>query len=222
MDADGRALYAVADPTTANRIDQSRMQTETFAIAGPVLVTPRRFQDARGFFTETYAERRYREAGVDARFVQDNLAFSSDVDTIRALHFQHPPHAQAKLIQALRGAVVDAIVDLRQGSATYGRSLAVLLSAENGRQLFVPAGFAHGYRTVLPDTLVAYKVDDYYAPDCEAGLPWDDPDLAIDWTAGGAAPPVGQPLLKPRDGSWPAFADYVSPFGQVAPGEVDR
>ncbi|MEQ9813933.1 MAG: dTDP-4-dehydrorhamnose 3,5-epimerase [Azospirillaceae bacterium] len=198
------------------------MQTETFDIAGPVLVTPRRFADARGFFSETYVRSRYGDAGIDAAFVQDNLAFSTDVDTIRALHFQHPPHAQAKLIQALRGAIVDAIVDLRRGSPSYGRSLAVLLSAENARQLYVPAGFAHGYRTVLPDTLVAYKVDDYYAPECEAGLPWDDPDLAIDWTAGGAAPPVGRPLLKPRDGSWPAFADYVSPFGPPESGEADR
>jgi dTDP-4-dehydrorhamnose 3,5-epimerase len=176
-------------------------------IPGVLLLKPRYFNDARGYFVETYNQRAAQAAGLAAAFVQDNQAFSLKRGTVRALHFQVPPHAQAKLVRVLRGAVYDVAVDLRAGSPTYGRWTAVTLTAEGGEQIFVPHGFAHGYCTLEADTEVAYKVDDYYAPDCEQGLIWDDPTLAIDWPV--AAPDA---VLSDKDRKLPRFADFVSPF----------
>ena len=142
---------------------------------------PRRFGDDRGLFCETYNRTRFGEHGIDADFVQDNQSLSRQVGTLRGLHFQSPPHAQAKLVRVLAGRVLDVAVDIRHGSPTFGRHVAVELSAENWRQLFVPKGFAHAFCTLEPDTVVAYKVDDFYAPDCDGGIVWNDPDLGIDW-----------------------------------------
>ncbi len=145
------------------------------------LITPRRFADGRGFFSETYNRLRFAEHGVDLNFVQDNLSLSTEAGTVRGLHFQSPPCAQAKLVWVVSGAVLDVVVDIRKGSPNFGRHVAATLSAENGRQIFVPEGFAHGFCTLEADTLVAYKASAYYAPDHEHGLLWSDPALAIDW-----------------------------------------
>jgi len=188
------------------------MHITTFKLPGILKITPRRFSDARGFFTESYNQARWRDHGLGVDFVQDNQAFSAAADTVRGLHFQSPPHAQTKLISVLRGAIIDVALDIRSGSPGYGQSVSVKLTAEGGEQLLVPKGFAHGYRTLAPDTLVFYKVDDFYAPESEGGVLWNDPALAIDWTAGGAAPFVGQAQVGDRDQAWPTWAAFQSPF----------
>lgn len=172
-----------------------------------VVITPRRFGDARGWFTETDNERSFAEVLGGAVFVQDNQAFSATRGTLRGLHFQRPPHAQAKLVRVLRGSIFDVAVDLRLGSPTYGQWVGETLTAGGGEQLFVPRGFAHGYCTLEPDTEVAYKVDGFYAPDCDAGLAWNDPTLAIAWPIA-----AGEAILSDKDTRLPAFAGFVSPF----------
>lgn len=176
-------------------------------IPGVLLLKPRYFQDPRGYFVETYNLRAAHMAGLNAEFVQDNQAFSHQRGTVRALHFQVPPHAQAKLVRVLRGSIYDVAVDLRAGSPTYGHWTAATLTAERGEQVFVPRGFAHGYCTLEADTEVTYKVDDYYAPDCERGLIWNDPDLAIDWPVN-----ASEAVLSDKDLKLPRFADFASPF----------
>lgn len=183
------------------------MEIVSTNVPGVLVLRPRCFNDARGYFVETYNERAAKAAGIAAEFVQDNQAFSLRRGTVRALHFQVPPHAQAKLVRVLRGAVYDVAVDLRAGSPTYGRFVAATLTARGGEQIFVPRGFAHGYCTLEADTEVAYKVDDYYAPDCERGLIWNDPTLAIDWPVAAA-----DAVLSDKDRKLPRFADFVSPF----------
>ena len=145
--------------------------------------------------------------GLRACFVQDNQSLSVKRGTVRALHFQVPPKPQAKLVRVLRGSIYDVAVDLRVGSPTYGQWTAHTLSAEGGQQLFVPRGFAHGFCTLEPNTEVAYKVDDYYAPQCERGLAWDDPTLAIVWPVS-----PGDAVLSDKDCRLGRFADFVSPF----------
>jgi dTDP-4-dehydrorhamnose 3,5-epimerase len=176
-------------------------------IPGVLLLKPRYFHDERGYFVETYNLCDARAAGVTAAFVQDNQAFSHKCGTVRALHFQAPPHAQAKLVRALRGSIYDVAVDLRAGSPSYGRWIAATLTARGGEQVFVPRGFAHGYCTLEADTEVAYKVDNYYAPDCERGLIWNDPTLAIGWPVA-----ASDAVLSDKDRRLPRFADFVSPF----------
>lgn len=151
------------------------------------VLTPRRFGDDRGFFSEIYNARTFAEAGIDLTFVQDNLAYSAEAGVLRGLHFQIAPFAQDKLIRVIRGAIHDVAVDLRRFSPTYGRHVAVRLDADSGSWVLVPVGFAHGYCTLEPDTLVLYKVTALYAPDHERGVIWNDPALGIDWplTAGG-------------------------------------
>jgi len=153
----------------------------SLAIPGPVLVTPRRFGDHRGFFLETYSARDFAALGIPDVFVQDNHSLSAQPGTVRGLHFQLSPHAQAKLVRVLRGAILDVAVDIRRDSPGYGRHVAVELTAENAQQLFIPTGFAHGFCTLTPDTEVAYKVTALYAPECDRGIAWDDPDLALPW-----------------------------------------
>ncbi len=157
------------------------MKIERFDIEGPLLILPERIADDRGFFSETFRRDVLMHHGIEREFVQENHSLSRRVGTVRGLHFQIPPRAQDKLVRVVRGAILDVVVDIRHGSPTFGRHLAVELSAENWRQLLVPAGFAHGFCTLLPDTEVVYKVTDYHAPECERGLAWDDPVLAIDW-----------------------------------------
>ena len=177
------------------------------ALPGVLIVTPRRFDDARGWFEETWSGRALAEAGFTRPFVQDNHAMSGKLGTLRGLHFQAPPHAQDKLLRCPRGAVLDVAVDIRRGSPTYGRSVAVELSEENGRQLLAPRGFAHGYLTLTERADVLYKVTDAYAPETEGGLLWSDPALGIDWPV---APE--EAVVNARDAAWPTLADLQSPF----------
>lgn len=183
------------------------MQTQSFDIPGPVLITPRRISDARGYFSETWNAARLAAAGITTAFVQDNESLSQPIGTLRGLHFQSPPHAQAKLVRVARGVIWDVAVDARRGSPTYGQWCGAELSAENGAQLLVPVGFLHGFVTRTPDTLVIYKCSDYYAPDCDGAVRFDDPDLGIDW---GIDP--GAAVLSDKDAGAQAFGDFDSPF----------
>jgi dTDP-4-dehydrorhamnose 3,5-epimerase len=157
------------------------MQVESLAIPDVKLLTPRILRDARGFFSETWNERALAAAGIRARFVQDNHAYSGRKGTVRALHFQRPPMAQDKLVRVVRGSVLDVALDLRSASPTFGRHVSAVLSAANWQQVWVPNGFAHGYVTLEADTEVIYKVTEYYSPQHDTGLQWDDPALGIDW-----------------------------------------
>ncbi len=179
----------------------------TTAIADVIVITPKRFADARGFFCETFNAQRFAAIRPGITFVQDNLSHSAARFTVRGLHFQAPPHAQAKLVSVLQGAVLDVAVDIRIGSPTYGRHVVATLTAERGEQMFVPRGFAHGFCTLEPDTLVAYKVDSFYAPAADRGIFWADPALAIAWPATPA-----EALLSERDQRHPLFAESPSPF----------
>jgi len=171
------------------------------------LLTPRRFGDHRGFFAETYSARVLAEHGINEQFVQDNHSLSAQAGTVRGLHFQAPPNAQAKLVRCGRGALFDVAVDIRKGSPTYGQWFGAELSFENGRQLFIPAGFAHGFVTRAPHTEIVYKCSDYYAPETEGSLRFDDPDIGIDWGLDGA-----QTLLSEKDAAADFLADFDSPF----------
>ncbi len=157
------------------------MRITQLEIPDVLLIVPKRFPDARGFFTELYSAKDLEEAGIKDTFVQDNLSLSSRIGTIRGLHFQRPPHSQAKLIRVSRGRILDIAVDLRPSSVTYGRHVSTDLSAENGMQVYIPNGFAHGFCTLEPNTEVVYKVSSYYAPGAEGGILWSDPELNIDW-----------------------------------------
>ena len=172
------------------------------------LIPSRRFGDARGWFMEVYNERTFAEAGIACRFVQDNQSLSGAAWTLRGLHFQLPPYGQDKLVRCLRGRVFDVAVDLRQGSPSFGRWVGAELSAENGAQLFVPIGFAHGFLTLEPDCEVAYKVSSFYAPDAERAIAWDDPAIGIDWPL----PPGRAPELSGKDADAIALADFADAF----------
>ncbi|MAY74662.1 MAG: dTDP-4-dehydrorhamnose 3,5-epimerase [Phycisphaerae bacterium] len=183
------------------------MEVTPTEIEGVFIIEPRRFGDERGWFCETYSSRDFAAAGIDVEFVQDNHAFSAEPNTVRGLHFQAPPSAQSKLLRVTHGSVLDVAVDIRRGSPSYGRHVAVELSGDNARQLFVPKGIAHGYKTLTPDCHVLYKVDGFYSRDDEGGLLWNDPALGIDWGGGNDAP-----VVNDRDASWPTLADLDSPF----------
>ena len=172
----------------------------------PIVITPRRFGDDRGWFSETYHARRLAEHGIANDFCQDNQSLTRAPNTLRGLHFQRPPHAQAKLVRCLAGSIFDVAVDIRRGSPTFGRWVAVELSAENGRQLFIPVGYAHGFLTLEPDSMVAYKVDDFYSAECDTGVAWDDPDIAVDWPLDGA------PQLSAKDSALPPLAALDAGF----------
>ena len=170
------------------------------ALSGVLILKPKRFRDARGFFCESYNSRRLAEHGIEIPFVQDNLSLSVPAGTVRGLHYQTPPAAQDKLVSVLAGAVLDVAVDLRRSSPTFGQSVRAHLTARDGEQMLIPIGFAHGFVTLEPDTLFAYKVSDHYAPDCDAGIRWDDPTLAIDW---GVDP--ARVTTSPKDAGLPPF-----------------
>lgn len=170
------------------------------------LVKPRRFGDERGWFSESWSRERYRTLGIDIEFVQDNHSLSRDPGTLRGLHWQAPPHAQAKLIRCVAGAIWDVAVDVRRGSPTYGRWVSAELSADNGHQLFVPIGFAHGFVTLQPDTQVEYKVSAPYTPAAEGGVMWNDDALALPW------PLAGAPILSDKDRVLPMLSEGASPF----------
>ena len=183
------------------------MNIESFSVSGVKLITPKKFGDARGFFSETWNESALRDAGIDAHFVQDNHAFSAAKHTLRGLHFQLPPKAQNKLIRVSRGAILDVAVDIREGSPTFKQHVAVVLSSENWAQLWVPKGFAHGYCTLEPDTEVIYKVTDYYSPADDRGIKFDDPTLAIAWPVTSATA-----LLSDKDKIQPLLQDAPQLF----------
>lgn len=180
-------------------------------IKGVLLVEPRRFGDARGWFSETFSQHRMQALGIDSGFCQDNHSYSASPGTLRGLHFQIPPHAQAKLVRCSRGRILDVAIDIRQGSPTFGEHVAVELDAESGRQLFIPVGFAHGFCTLEPHSEVQYKVSDYYAPEAERGILWSDSDLAIDWPL----PPEG-PALSEKDSAYPSLAETPAYFHWTA------
>lgn len=183
------------------------MQFRTFHIDGPIEVVPVRHGDARGYFMETFRVDRFEAAAGPYPFVQENQSLSARVGTIRGLHFQTNPMAQGKLVRCVAGAIFDVAVDLRHDSPTYGQSVAAELSADNGHQLWVPPGFAHGFCTVLPDTVVCYKVTAYYSPDHDRGVRWDDPAFGIVW------PDLADPeTLSGKDRVQPMLAELPPLF----------
>jgi dTDP-4-dehydrorhamnose 3,5-epimerase len=177
------------------------MKVSRTSLDGVLIVEPNVFKDQRGFFLELYHQRRYADCGINAVFVQDNMSFSVK-ETLRGLHYQYP-HAQAKLVQVIKGKIFDVAVDIRRGSPTFGQWYGVYLSGENGRQLFIPEGFAHGFCVLSDTATLTYKCTDFYAPDDEGGILWSDPDLDIDW-------PMPNPLLSPKDSGYPCLCDVSS------------
>lgn len=175
-------------------------------IEGLLIIEPRVFHDARGYFVETYNEQRYREAGVDAMFVQDNQSCST-YGVVRGLHFQKPPYTQAKLVSCTKGRVLDVAVDLRKESPTYGKWFSVELSEENHRQFYIPRGFAHGFSVLSEQAVFTYKCDNLYHPETEGGLLLSDPDVAIDWQV-----PEDKRVISEKDTKHPLFKDLISPF----------
>lgn len=180
------------------------MDVQTTALPGVLLITPARFGDARGFFSESWSAQRMKDARIEIDFVQDNHSMSATTGTLRGLHFQSPPSAQDKLVRCGRGSLFDVAVDIRKGSPTYGQWVGYELSFENGRQLLVPKGFLHGFITREPDTEVVYKCSDYYAPECDGAVRWDS--CGIDWGFDDT------PVLSGKDEAAPALADFDSPF----------
>ncbi|MEY8802440.1 dTDP-4-dehydrorhamnose 3,5-epimerase [Leisingera sp. XS_AS12] len=180
------------------------MKIEETGLPGLKVVTPARFGDERGFFSESWSRRRMQEAGIDLDFVQDNHSLSVAPGILRGLHFQAPPHAQDKLVRCGRGALFDVAVDIRKGSPSYGNWFGLELTPENGKQLLVPKGFLHGFITRAPDTEIIYKCTDYYAPECDGAVAWDS--CGIDWGF------AGTPVLSEKDAAAPRLADFDSPF----------
>jgi dTDP-4-dehydrorhamnose 3,5-epimerase len=186
------------------------MEVVATTLADVKLVRPRLFVDDRGAFHETYSRDRYAAAGIDVTFVQDNHALSSRVGTVRGLHFQRPPAAQAKLVWVVRGAVLDVVVDVRHGAPTFGRFESFRLDADASHQVFVPEGFAHGYCTLEAPTVVVYKVSRPYSPEHEGGVLWSDPDLAIPWPVA-----AHEAVVAERDENLPRLADLSPVFSQA-------
>lgn len=174
-------------------------------LKGATLLEPVVHGDHRGFFMESYNEQVMKQLGVSYNFIQDNQSLSADPGVLRGLHYQLNPKAQTKLIRVLSGVIYDVILDIRRSSPTYGQWVGVILSEHNKRQLLVPKGFAHGFCTLVPNTQVLYKVDEYYSPEHDRGILWNDPALNIDW-------PVNEPLLSDKDRNHPTFADAETNF----------
>jgi dTDP-4-dehydrorhamnose 3,5-epimerase len=181
------------------------MLIEPTRLPDVMILTPQRFGDARGWFSETWNAARMADAGLEMGFVQDNHSMSATAGTLRGLHYQRAPHAQDKLVRCTKGAILDVAVDFRAGSPAFGQWVGVELSAENGRQLLVPRGFLHGFVTLQPDTEVQYKCTDVYAPDCDGAVRWDDPEIGIDWG-------VTDPVLSAKDAGAPLLRDALRPF----------
>ena len=181
---------------------------DRFGPDGPLLINPPRFGDSRGWFSETYNKAKLNAAGFDHQFVQDNASFSALKGTLRGLHYQAPPMAQGKLVSVFAGAILDVAVDIREGSPSYGRHIAIELTAETGNQLFVPAGFLHGFITLSDNCLVAYKVTVHYSHPHDGSIAWNDPDLDIDWG-------TDQPILSDKDQAAPRLnaIDPIFPVG---------
>jgi len=187
------------------------LQIQRLEIDGLQLITPSKHGDERGFFSEVFRADFLAQHGVDAAFAQDNHAFSAQAGVLRGLHYQAPPSAQGKLVHCPRGAVLDVAVDIRRGSPSFGQHVSVELSAANWRQLWVPPGFAHGYVTLQPDTVVLYKVTTYYDPTADRGIAWDDPALGIDWRLS-----ASEVTLSAKDQRNPPLAEVEVPFTYAA------
>jgi dTDP-4-dehydrorhamnose 3,5-epimerase len=187
------------------------VHVESLNIPEVKLIIPSIHRDDRGFFSETYNTAALSAAGIVEDFVQDNQSLSRANGVIRGLHYQVAPRAQGKLVRVIRGAIFDVAVDIRRGSPHFGQHVAVTLSAENWSQLWVPVGFAHGYCTLEPDTEVIYKVTDFYAPECDRGIAFDDPALGIAWPI-----PAERATLSDKDRKQPAFAALGEPFSYAA------
>ena len=170
-------------------------------IEGVVIIEPRIFKDDRGYFYESFSQREFEEKVCRTTFVQDNQSKSS-YGVVRGLHFQKPPHAQSKLVRVVKGAVLDVAVDIRKGSPTFGKHVAVELTEDNHRQFFVPRGFAHGFVVLTDEVVFQYKCDNFYAPECEGAIAWDDPDLGIDWKV-----PADKIILSAKDTCHPRLKD---------------
>lgn len=182
--------------------------TET-KIEGVVVVEPQVFGDHRGWFSEAYSKVKFQELGINYDFVQDNQSMSAQKDTLRGLHFQNNPKAQTKLIRCTKGAILDVAVDIRKGSPTYKQWIAVELTADNHKQLLIPKGFAHGFVTLTDNVEVQYKVDEYYAPECDRSIRFDDPELGVDWG-------IDEPILSEKDLKAPLLkdSDYNFVYGE--------
>jgi len=179
---------------------------DELTIPGVLLITPKRFSDDRGWFVETYNQKAFKAAGIELDFVQDNHSLSLRTGTLRGFHFQSPPHAQAKLVRCVRGRILDVAVDIRVGSPTFAMHACAELSSGDGRQLLIPEGFAHAFLALEPDTEVIYKASSVYAPDCDAGIHWNDPTIAFPWE-------IKQgPHLSQKDKNLPCLADIRNPF----------
>lgn len=186
------------------------MQITSLDIPDVKLIQPKRIGDSRGFFSETYRLNVLRDAGLDLNFVQDNHSLSEAAGTVRGLHFQTPPHAQAKLVRVTRGSILDVAVDIRKGSPTYGHYVSAEISAQNWTQILIPVGFAHGLMTLEPDTEVLYRVTGYYSASSDAGLAWNDASIGIAW------PDVGTGIkLSDKDAKLPGLESFDSPFEYI-------
>ena len=183
------------------------MHVERLSIPEVLILKPKRFGDERGFFSETYNQRAFAEAGIALEFVQDNHAYSAQPGTVRGLHFQTAPFAQDKLVRVVRGAILDVVVDIRKGSPTYGQHVSAEISADAWNQILVPAGFAHGLCTLMPDTEVIYKVTNYYSPEHDKGIRWDDPALGISWPVD-----AGKAIVSAKDNVLPTLAELPDCF----------
>lgn len=183
------------------------MLLEETPISGLVVLTPRRFADDRGFFSESWNKRALADLGLTMEFVQDNHSLSKDVGTVRGLHFQAPPHGQGKLVRCGRGRLFDVAVDIRKGSPTFGKWFGIELSFDNGKQLYIPEGFLHGFVTREPDTEIVYKCTDFYSAEADGAVRFDDPELNIDWGID-----VKDAKLSPKDDAAPYMSAFDSPF----------
>jgi dTDP-4-dehydrorhamnose 3,5-epimerase len=183
------------------------MNVSQTKLEGVLVIEPKKFGDERGFFSEVFRESILSDYGFDRAFIQDNHAFSQQKGVLRGLHYQSPPFAQDKLVRVTRGAILDVAVDIREGSPTYGEWVSEVISAENWKQILVPRGFAHGYVTLKENTEVLYKVTEYYAPQADKGLMWNDSTLAIDWQLGEM-----EPILSQKDKEHPLFNEFKTEF----------
>ena len=182
------------------------MEVIKTAIEGLVIIEPKVFGDARGYFFESFSQREFQEKVANIQFVQDNESMSK-FGVMRGLHFQRPPYAQSKLVRCVKGKVLDVAVDIRKGSPTYGKHVTALLTEDNHRQFFIPKGFAHGFAVLSESAIFQYKCDNYYAPQSEGAVAWNDPDLGIDWGV-----PLEKAILSEKDMKHPRLKDIDSPF----------
>lgn len=183
------------------------MQFVPTKFKGVWIIKPQVFQDERGFFLESYSQKKFQEQGIEAAFVQDNHSKSVKKGVLRGLHFQNPPYTQAKLMRVIKGSVFDAIVDLRKDSETFGQWEGFTLSADNFDMLFIPKGFAHGFCTLEDNTEFVYKTDEFYAPESESGIVWNDPDLKVKWPFS-----ESEIIVNDRDKNWPKFRDVFTNY----------